>query len=524
MPGKKKGPGKWIENRADRILDKDLKSRYGNEAKSVAFAIATQQAHKLEKTPKKGKGPGGMYGTKEGKREARAKYDKPKKEYRKTASMPAWALPAGVAALGGSIGAAYDDENRVRGGLTGAAIGALGGEGARRVNAVVQGLKGMAEQGLGRLKNMEDLTQQGLNQMSRMEEHAISSTGGLNRLEAMAQRGSETLGKVEDLARTGTETLDKLRSFSPGGLLSRFKGAEDRCWKGYEPVPGKKPYSDGSCRPVGGKKKSALDRLREKMASVEYRGETFPGYNKPKNAPAGSEKKKVVLAKKGDKVKKVSFGQRGYKHNYSEEAKKSYLARSAGIKGKDDKFSANYWSRKHLWPKGEKADGTAKDQEKKAAVGNLTGRDNRSPFIGGTQFPTESAKQPAQQKLDESIDVAEAGPAPLTPKARTNYSKTMDQATKIPGGWTLPSPQEKTAMDAITKYLTKTAAGRQELVKHAKALETNEKDLKRMDMPKPMKTGPAHPADDAVARGKRDTDEKLKELFSHYPTEKAVIS
>lgn len=28
-----------------------------------------------------------------------------------------------------------------------------------------------------------------------------------------------------------------------------------RCWAGYEPVPGKKPYSDGSCRPVGSKKK-----------------------------------------------------------------------------------------------------------------------------------------------------------------------------------------------------------------------------------------------------------------------------
>lgn len=28
-----------------------------------------------------------------------------------------------------------------------------------------------------------------------------------------------------------------------------------RCWKGYEPVPGKKPYTDGSCRPAGSKKK-----------------------------------------------------------------------------------------------------------------------------------------------------------------------------------------------------------------------------------------------------------------------------
>lgn len=26
------------------------------------------------------------------------------------------------------------------------------------------------------------------------------------------------------------------------------KKSKDRCWTGYEPVPGKKPYSPGSCR------------------------------------------------------------------------------------------------------------------------------------------------------------------------------------------------------------------------------------------------------------------------------------
>lgn len=31
---------------------------------------------------------------------------------------------------------------------------------------------------------------------------------------------------------------------------------EARCWEGYEPVPGKKPYSKGSCRPKGTKKKT----------------------------------------------------------------------------------------------------------------------------------------------------------------------------------------------------------------------------------------------------------------------------
>jgi hypothetical protein len=37
-----------------------------------------------------------------------------------------------------------------------------------------------------------------------------------------------------------------------------------RCWKGYEPVPGKKPYSNDSCRPVGSKKK------KEKKAVASF--------------------------------------------------------------------------------------------------------------------------------------------------------------------------------------------------------------------------------------------------------------
>jgi hypothetical protein len=35
-------------------------------------------------------------------------------------------------------------------------------------------------------------------------------------------------------------------------LLRLIKqAAEERCWEGYEPVPGKEPYSEDSCRPEG---------------------------------------------------------------------------------------------------------------------------------------------------------------------------------------------------------------------------------------------------------------------------------
>lgn len=91
--------------------------------------------------------------------------------------------------------------------------------------------------------------------------------------------------------------------------------------------------------------------------SVEYRGHRFPGYNKPVRS-SDPDKKMMVLAKKGDEVKLIHFGQRGYKHNYSETAKKNYLTRSAGIRNKsgeltkDDIFSPNYWARRVLWPSG----------------------------------------------------------------------------------------------------------------------------------------------------------------------------
>lgn len=105
----------------------------------------------------------------------------------------------------------------------------------------------------------------------------------------------------------------------------------------------------------------AVRALREKSqiktASIEYRGTTFPGYNKP--IPSNRKgKKKMVLVKRGDRVKLVHFGQKGYQdftQHKDPERRKNYLARSGGIRGKggkltaSDPFSANYWARKELW-------------------------------------------------------------------------------------------------------------------------------------------------------------------------------
>ena len=62
----------WIHSRSEHLLAKNP-----SMSKSTAFALATQQSHRLGKSPK-------GYGTALGKRRAKAKYDAPKKEYVKT--------------------------------------------------------------------------------------------------------------------------------------------------------------------------------------------------------------------------------------------------------------------------------------------------------------------------------------------------------------------------------------------------------------------------------------------------------
>ena len=76
---------------------------------------------------------------------------------------------------------------------------------------------------------------------------------------------------------------------------------------------------------------------------------------KPFKAPASSKYKKFVYVKKDGKKRKIGFGLKGYRINYSAKARKAYLARSAGIRDKsgrltkDNKNTSNYWSRRIHW-------------------------------------------------------------------------------------------------------------------------------------------------------------------------------
>jgi len=72
------------------------------------------------------------------------------------------------------------------------------------------------------------------------------------------------------------------------------------------------------------------------------------GYNKPKMTPNHPKKKAIVVAKSGGQVKTIRFGQKGYGHNYSPEARASFKKRHAKNISKGP-MSAAYWADKFLW-------------------------------------------------------------------------------------------------------------------------------------------------------------------------------
>lgn len=89
---------------------------------------------------------------------------------------------------------------------------------------------------------------------------------------------------------------------------------------------------------------------------ISYRGEQFDGYNKPKRTPKHPTKSHAVLAKEGDQVKLIRFGQQGVSgsprrkgESAADKARRaSFKARHASNIAKG-RMSAAYWADREKW-------------------------------------------------------------------------------------------------------------------------------------------------------------------------------
>ena len=83
--------------------------------------------------------------------------------------------------------------------------------------------------------------------------------------------------------------------------------------------------------------------------AINYRGEKFSGYNKPKRTPGHKTKSHAVLDKSGNKVKLISFGQQGVSGSPDgTKRNKAFKARHAKNIAKG-KMSAAYWANRSKW-------------------------------------------------------------------------------------------------------------------------------------------------------------------------------
>jgi len=146
-----------------------------------------------------------------------------------------------------------------------------------------------------------------------------------------------------------------------------------------------------------------------------------------------------------------------------------------------------------------------------------TGRDNRTPFVGGTQFPTSQSKALSSKLLNQSKSRAEVGPTPsMTKMDKTNLSTLHGQSVKMPSAiGSLP----KVGAD-MTRVNDPFAAWAE---KNAMKLEDNLPSLETRTPVDPLQTEPPGPADQLVETAKKRDDELMRELFAGYPVSKSVI-
>jgi hypothetical protein len=153
-------------------------------------------------------------------------------------------------------------------------------------------------------------------------------------------------------------------------LSTIAEDVKDRCWDGYKPTPGKKPYEKGSCMKE--------DDIQE---DSEYDGKKVT-LNKPFRTPDGPKKFAVYVKNDKGNVVKVTFGDPNMEIKRDDtERRASYRARH-NCSDPGPKWKANYWSCK-MW-----AD---------KPVSKIIEESNKFNFVPGVKTPVFNLLSPTKE-------------------------------------------------------------------------------------------------------------------------------
>lgn len=94
-----------------------------------------------------------------------------------------------------------------------------------------------------------------------------TSVGGLRTVEGFVQAALQHRRKLAQLHKSAKKAIKVAHEV---GVSEYDLKKEARCWEGYEPVPGKEPYTEGSCQPK--KDKDSDEETGEEKAAAEKAG------------------------------------------------------------------------------------------------------------------------------------------------------------------------------------------------------------------------------------------------------------
>lgn len=164
-------------------------------------------------------------------------------------------------------------------GLGAAGLGAAGagmfGDGPRRLvgqgaNALY-GMVGGSSDPMSQMRTLSNLSPEFGTTALMGRDPNLSSTQARGMYDFMTQN-QDAIERLMPQLQNSSITSGSPVVKSGAALRLMLEEKTARCWQGYEPVPGKAPYTNGSCRPAGSKSKDK--KKNEKKAGVSGQGKT----------------------------------------------------------------------------------------------------------------------------------------------------------------------------------------------------------------------------------------------------------
>jgi hypothetical protein len=209
-------------------------------------------------------------------------------------------------------------------------------------------------------------------------------------------------------------------------IFSIDAAKDNRCWEGYEPVPGKPAGSEDSCRPVKSKAKEK-DKAKVKL-------------NKPFRTPGGPKKFSVYVKNEKGNVVKVNFGDPKMEIKRDDPNRRKNFRARHNCSNPGPKWKARYWSCK-FWSSQDvskltstKAENNIMDEELKKQIAELKVELSKANDTINSMKGAEAQKTAAQvaelQNQVEALTKVAAETKAAMDKMEKDYAAKMEDMEK----------------------------------------------------------------------------------------------